>query len=485
LVERHADPLAKTNPPERLFLSARKTPREIAVMLLLDTSFSTDARINGRRILDVQIESLIVHALDEAAALLDPLRARTLNLGMARSLPMHGELKAPAKPSRLALAAKGFRPFFLLAALFAVSIVPLWLCMLGGQVAPGSYPDPLTWHAHEMVFGFALAVIAGFLLTAVGNWTQRETLIGGPLLGLALLWLLGRVAFSSAHVWPRVLTACVDLAFLPVLIVVLARPLIAARDRRNFAMLGALGGLFAANAVVHLDALGWLSPGAGRRACLAGIDLVLLVIAIIAGRVFPMFTRNATRVTSIRSIPSLDVASVAAMAALLVADVIVPETKLAAATAGSASVLAGLRARHWGARHAWRQPLLWILHAGYFWLVLGLALRALADLGLPVPSSLAWHVLTVGTIGALTLGMMARVALGHTGRMLEPAPAMTWAFAAINAAVIARVFVPWWRPTWYFAALIAAGVLWTLAFSIFLAVYLPMLVSPRVDGKSG
>lgn len=404
---------------------------------------------------------------------------------MARSLPLHGELRAPEKPARFALAAKGFRPFFLLAALFAVAIVPLWLLILAGQVAGSSYLDPVTWHAHEMIFGFALAVIAGFLLTAVGNWTQRETLIGGPLLALASLWFLGRIAMTSAGAWPRALVAGVDLAFLPVLIVVLARPLVATRNRRNFVMLAVLGGLFVANAIVHLDALGWVSPGSGRRACLVGIDLVLLVIAVIAGRVFPMFTRNATQVASIRSIRWLDYASLAAMAALLLADMVLPASALTAAVAACASLLAALRARHWGAEHSLRQPLLWILHAGYLWLVVGLALRALGDFGSPIPSSLAWHVLTVGTIGALTLGMMARVALGHSGRPLEPAPAMTWAFGAINAAVIARVFVPWWRPTWYFAGLVMAGLLWALAFLIFFTVYAPILVSPRIDGKPG
>jgi uncharacterized protein involved in response to NO len=411
--------------------------------------------------------------------------ALTLTFDMTRSLPMHGELQSPVSPPRPALAGKGFRPFFSLAALFAVAIVPLWLCMLGGEVAAGGYLAPMTWHAHEMIFGFAVAVIAGFLLTAVGNWTQRETLTGRPLLSLALLWLLGRIALSTADAWPRGLIAGVDLAFLPVLIVVLARPLIATGNRRNLGMLVALGGLFAANVVVHLDALGWITPGAAGRACFAGIDLVLLVISIIAGRVFPMFTRNATQVTSIRSLPGLDLASVSAMAVLLIVHTVAPASKLTAAAAACASLLAALRARHWGAQHSLRQPLLWILHAGYFWLIFGLALRALADFGLPVPTSVAWHILTVGTIGALTLGMMARVALGHTGRLLEPAPAMTWAFGAINAAVIARVFVPWWRPTWYFAALVAAGMLWTLAFLIFLAVYLPILVSPRLDGKPG
>ena len=145
-----------------------------------------------------------------------------------------------------------------------------------------------------MVPGYAVAVIAGFLLTAVGNWTQRETLVGTPLLALSALWVLGRVAMAFAGALPRGLPALVDLAFLPALIAVLARPLLATRSRRNFIMLGILGALFAANVVVHLDALGVMAMGSARRACLVAIDVVVLIILLIADRVFPMFTRNTT-----------------------------------------------------------------------------------------------------------------------------------------------------------------------------------------------
>jgi uncharacterized protein involved in response to NO len=414
---------------------------------------------------------------------------------MARSLALYGELAEVGSPPRAPIARKGFRPFFALAAAYAVLIVPIWLAVLTGVASPSSYLDPVTWHAHEMIFGFTVAVIAGFLLTAVGNWTQRETVVGLPLLALAGLWLLGRVAMVLAARLPRGLPALVDLAFLPLLTLALARPLVAARNRRNFVMLAILTALFAANVAVHLDALGVIEAGSARRACAVALDVVLLVMLIVAGRVFPMFTRNATRVASIRSSPVLDVVTIAGMAVLVFVDALPPQPRAGSVIAGLVGVAAMGRAIPWGARHSLRDPLLWILHAGYAWLVVGLLLRGGGALGTPsasgaaldlgVPSSLATHASTVGAIGSLTLGMMARVALGHTGRPLVASRSMRWAFAAICAAAFVRVVVPLLVPSWYLAALIVAGTLWSSVFLAFLVIYLPILTSPRLDGRPG
>ena len=400
---------------------------------------------------------------------------------MHPSLPLDGEIPRRSVPPRCALAAKGFRPFFLLASAFAAAIVPVWILIITGVVRPTAYLDATSWHAHEMVFGFAVAVIAGFLLTAVGNWTHRETAVGAPLLALAALWLGGRVAMIFGGSLPHVVTAMTDLTFLPALIIVLARPLLAAKNRRNFVLLAVLGALFVANVVVHLDALGIVATGSARRACVVAVDIVVLVILIIAGRVVPMFTRNATGVTSIRSIPSLDVLAVAGMAVLTILDGIVPESLGAAVASIAAGLLAAMRTIHWGARHSARQPLLWILHVGYAWVPLGLLLRGFARVDLAVPASLATHALTVGAIGSLTLGMMARVSLGHTGRPLVAAKPIAWAFVAVTAAAVARVVVPVFAPGWYFKALWVAAALWTAAFSTYLVVYTPILSSPRVD----
>jgi uncharacterized protein involved in response to NO len=401
-------------------------------------------------------------------------------------LPLAGVHPEPtSRRGRPALAAKGFRPFFLLAALFAIAIVPSWLLVLTGVLPVGSYLDPVAWHAHEMIFGFVVAVIAGFLLTAVGNWTQRETLTGAPLLALSALWLLGRIAMISAPQLPRAVPALIDLAFLPLLIGVLARPLIASRNYRNFGMLAILAALFVANLLVHLQGLAVLPVGFARRAYLTGIDVVLLIILVITGRVLPMFTRNATGASSIRSSTTLDAATLAAMALLTLMDVLFPGTRLAACVAGVAGVLAATRALRWGAQHSLRQPLLWILHAGYAWLVLGLLLRAVGTLEPAVSSSLATHALTVGAVGSLTLGMMARVALGHTGRPLVASRAMTCGFLAVNSAAVARTMAPLVPASSYFSTLAVAGMLWTLAFLLFVVVYTPVLTKPRIDGKGG
>jgi uncharacterized protein involved in response to NO len=404
---------------------------------------------------------------------------------MQRLLPLHGELPAHTPRPKLAVAAKGFRPFFLLAAAFASAIVPLWILVLTGVAQPGGYFSPPIWHAHEMVFGFAVAVMAGFLLTAVGNWTKRETLVGAPLLSLVALWVAGRFAVYLGGMLPRGLPALLDLAFLPALTIVLARPLIAARDRHNVIMPAVLIALFAANVVVHLEALGVLAVGSGRHACLVAVDILVFVILAIAGRVFPMFTRNATGVETIRSSRPLEVLTLVTMAVLAVLDAVIPESRAAAVASGAVGVVAVARAWHWRTALAARHPLLWILHVGYAWVPLGLLLRTVAAFHPAMPGSLATHALTVGAIGSLTLGMMARVALGHTGRPLVASQAMAWAFAAMTLVACARVFGPLLFPSAYLVTLVVAGVLWTAAFLVYLVVYAPILSRPRIDGRAG
>lgn len=404
---------------------------------------------------------------------------------MPRALHLQGDVPAPASRPAFALFAKGFRPFFLLAGAFAAAIVPLWLLIVRGHVLPTPYLDPISWHAHEMVFGYVTAVIAGFLLTAVGNWTQRETAVGGPLMALAGLWVLGRLAMLLAGSLPHGVPAIADLVFLPALVVTLGRPLLAARSRRNFGLLAVVGALFVANLVMHLTALGFLAFGAARRASLVGVDLVLVVIFVIAGRVFPMFTRNATQVASIRSIRVLDLLAVFGMALLTLVDALALGSPPAAVLSGVVAILAAARAVHWGARHSLGHPLLWILHAGYAWVIVGLVLRAIAGFEPSLFASLATHALTVGVIGSLTLGMMARVSLGHTGRALAVARPIPWAFAAINLAAVLRALVPIVAPASYLAALVASGTLWTIGFLAFLIVFAPILTKARVDGKPG
>jgi uncharacterized protein involved in response to NO len=385
---------------------------------------------------------------------------------------------------RWAIAGKGFRPFFLLASAFATLIMPLWLACLAGVLDPGSYLGLPYWHAHEMLFGFVVAVLAGFLLTAVGNWTQRETAVGPPLLGLAGLWIAGRVVMALSGALPRGVVAAVDLAFLPALMAAIARPLVLSRNRRNFVMVALLAALFFANLVMHMDALRVL-PGGGRTGSLVAVDVVTLVILVIAGRVFPMFTRNTTGAAEIRSHRSLDVAALASMAALVVLDVVPHGAGFTAVLAGSAGLLAAARAVHWGGWRTARHPLLWILHIGYAWIPIGLLLRAASALTSAVPSFAATHALTAGAIGTLTLGMMARVTLGHTGRALAPPRAAVAAFCLVAAAAVVRVGAPLLGGAHSLAWLMVAGTMWTAAFALYLVAFAPALVSPRPDGKAG
>jgi uncharacterized protein involved in response to NO len=234
-----------------------------------------------------------------------------------------------------------------------------------------------------------------------------------------------------------------------------------------------------------LEALGVLPWGSARRASAVSVDLVLLVITVIAGRVFPMFTRNATGVASIRNIPALDTLAIVAIVGVALSDAVAPGGRAFALLCGFAGVCAAGRTLHWGARHTLKEPLLWILHAGYAWLALGLLARGFSGAQPSTLGSAAIHALTVGAVGSLTLGMMARVALGHTGRRLVASPAIAAAFVAINLAAAARVLAPLLPSDWYFASLVAAGTLWALAFLTFVIVYTPILLRPRVDGRPG
>jgi uncharacterized protein involved in response to NO len=373
------------------------------------------------------------------------------------------------------LLAKGFRPFFLLASVFAATILPVWLLTLFGIVHPGVHFDGVAWHAHEMVFGFAGAVIAGFLLTAVSNWTGRETLTGPGLAGLALLWVAGRVA-QLAPV-PEALVAVVDLSFLPALAVAVGRPLLLAHNRKNFVMVVALVGLWAADLMVY-------SPAWRQRGLALGVDLVVLLIVIFSGRVFPMFTRNGTGNSSVRSVPVLDAVAIASTAVVAGVDLTLPGSRAAGLAAAVASALLVARSVHWGARYTTRIPLLWILHAAYAFIPIGFALRAASLWGAAVPPSAATHALTVGAIGCSTLGMMARVALGHTGRMLAVGRPVATAFGLLVIAAVVRTAGPL-LPVVYTTSLVVAGTLWALAFGTYAVVYAPIVMGPRIDGKPG
>ena len=277
--------------------------------------------------------------------------------------------------------------------------------------------------------------------------------------------------------------ALLDLAFLPVLALVLAVPILKAKQLHNYPFPLMLLALTFANALVHGDALGW-TPGTAQLGLHLAVYAVVAMISVMGGRVIPSFTDNklGSRASRWKTIEWLvPVATLGALTAALIAPVSAVTALFAAVAAGAH----GVRLAGWYTGKLWSVPLLWILHLGYAWIVLGFALLALSATGLAVTASNALHAFTAGAIGALTLGMMARVSLGHSGRMLEPAPLMTWAFIAINLAALIRVALPLLVPAAYTAGMTVAGLLWMAAFGLFAALYLPILLRPRVDGKPG
>jgi uncharacterized protein involved in response to NO len=384
-------------------------------------------------------------------------------------------------PSGWAPFALGFRPFFLAAGLYAVLMMGLWLLVLRGSLVPGELPPPV-WHGHEMLFGFAVAVIAGFLLTAARNWTGIATPSGPPLAALFLLWLAGRLGFLIPGL-PAPLVALLDLAFLPVLAWVLAAPIHKAKQLHNYPFPIMLLALTLANALVHGDALGW-TPGTARTGLHLAAYGVVAMIMVMGGRVIPSFTDNKLG-SRARRWPLLERLLPAVTLGTLLAALLAPASPLTALAAALAAAMHGARLAGWYTRKLWSVPLLWILHLGYAWIVLGFALLALSAAGLGSAASSALHAFTAGAIGTLTLGMMARVSLGHSGRMLEPAPLMTWAFVAVNLAALSRVALPLVFPAAWSAGITAAGLLWMAAFGLFSALYMPILLRPRIDGKPG
>lgn len=375
-----------------------------------------------------------------------------------------------------AVLGRGFRPFFLLGGLFAVVAVPLWLAALTGRWAPGGALQGALWHGHELIFGFTAAILAGFLLTAAMNWTGRVTAVGLPLGGLAVLWVVGRVlASTAAH--PALLV--VEWLFLPAVALAVGRAVVGADNRRNYFLVGLLAALAACDGAVHLDLAGrW--PGAGPVALRVAVQGVAVIILAIAGRIVPMFTRNATAAQDIRSIPALDRTALGGAVAVAVLSAADPGGVLLRVAAGVTGLAVLGRAWGWGGRATLSNPLLWVLHLGHA--LMGLSWLALAG---GAPPSLALHGLTVGGIGVMCLGMMARVSLGHTGRPLQVGRPLALAFGAMGVAALVRVLGPWGWPAASQSWWTLAAVLWTAAFGAWALGIGPLLLRPRPDGKPG
>lgn len=385
---------------------------------------------------------------------------------------------------RLPVLAYGFRPFFLLAAIFAALAVPLWLAAYAGALAlPSPLPASL-WHGHEMLFGYAAAVLAGFLLTASPSWSGRPPLSGVGLGVLALIWLAGRAASAAGGVFPAV-AAAVDLAFLPALAIAIT-PALQAAPRRNRVFLPLLGVLLVANLGVHLDALDML-PGLGAIALRVALDLLALLIALIGGRVVPAFTGSALAARGeaepLRAFSVRDRLAIGALVLMLLADLL-GFPRAAGVSALAAALLNAWRLHGWGGSRTLREPILWVLHLGYLWLAIGLAWKGLVDLSGWLPPADALHGLAIGAVGTMTLAIMSRATLGHTGRPLRAPPLVVAAYLLVGAAAIARLTAPL-APAHAVSLLVISGAFWSLAFAAFLVSLGPALIQPRIDGRPG
>lgn len=377
-----------------------------------------------------------------------------------------------------------FRPFFLLAAGCSVVAVGLWAGHWSGLLVLQPHGGALWWHQHEMLFGFALAVIAGFLLTAVQTWTGQRSVHGPALLSLVLLWLTARLLLLFPADVPALLLLLIDVAFPVCVAIALARRVLAVRQWRNLGFVPILLGLAICSAATHL-ALLQQDPGLAT----AGNRLALLLIAglimLVGGRVIPLFTANRLQAPRAPRYPALELAALTSLLALLGAEFLrYWQPDLAAMFIGPLGLLAalinGIRLLGWRGWQAWREPMLWSLHLAYAWVPIGLGLWGLAAWLPAVSSSMATHALGVGAIGTLILTFMTRVSLGHTGRPVETPTGMALGVLLLTLTALLRVLAP---PIGLWVQLAAAG--WIVGYLLFLWHALPLLTRPRPDGRLG
>lgn len=392
----------------------------------------------------------------------------------------------PNPPSHgFALFNYGFRPFFFFASLFAAGSILIWVGMYAGHVTLNLTSPPMLWHAHEMLFGYTAATIAGFFLTVIPNWTKAKAQKGPVLMVLTLFWLLGRFAVWGQGSLPYELVAGLDMIFLIALTAVVVKPLFNPQYRRQFMFVPILLCLIAGNLMTHLSVLG-LYNGAEQGITLA-IDAILVLIAIMGGRVTPSFTSSflghANPDVKVVQDPRLDRAVLVASWVVLTVDQVAAGSMFSGFAFVIASTLHLARLLGWQGWRTFSNPLLWALHLGYLWLVIGMAFKGLADFGLVDPAA-ALHTLTIGAIGTMTLAIMSRASLGHTGRALKAHPMVVVAYALVSGAAIARLSVSWW-PDATLPLIMASGVMWATAFLLFFMVYAPILWRPRLDGRPG
>ena len=381
--------------------------------------------------------------------------------------------------------ALGFRPFYLGAGCFALIAMLLWLASYLGVLAPANAMSGLTWHKHEMLFGFAPAVMAGFLLTAVRSWTGQQTATGVGLAALVLLWVCGRLLVITG---PGTVAAVVDSAFLPALGTAIAIPIWRSRNTRNYKVIAIVAALAALNAVFHLSELGILAPLFQEVAFRTALDVVALLIAVIGGRVIPAFTANAVPGAEPVQVRAVEFVAFGSLVMITLVDLSIawwsPGTAAWVVLLVAGGIGHAVRLALWAPHLTVRNSLLLMLPAAYAWLPVSLLLRAGSMAGMVSPAAAA-HALTVGAMSCLMMAMMTRSALGHTGRRLIAGPAEIAAFSLLQVAALLRVLAGTFAAGAYVGTVTLSGGLYAMAFLVFLISYWPKLTRPRIDGKPG
>jgi len=386
----------------------------------------------------------------------------------------------------------GFRPFFLFAGLYGTFPLVVWIAALAGEASLPGPMSALAWHGHEMVFGFGVAGLAGFLLTAVPSWTSTPPVKGLPLAGLAVLWVMGRAAMWGGWGLGADIVAIADLALLVALVSVLGTKIIACGQARNYPLIALVVTLLIANALMHLETLEFLENSAATGLRL-GLYVFCLLVALIGGRVIPAFTTNVLKVrgdaTEVGSVAIIEKLTAFALIMAIALDLALPDAGSGRIAAGLVAVFAGLvlvaRMARWRLVKILNEPILWILHMGHVWLALGFILKGLADVTGLVNSGDAIHALSAGAMGTMIMAMMTRAALGHTGRPMKAPPMIVTAYMLVLGGALLRVVGP--MLAGFFAgdvesAIIATGgLMWVGGFAIFSIIFWPILTRPRVD----
>ncbi|WP_407051473.1 NnrS family protein [Methyloraptor flagellatus] len=383
----------------------------------------------------------------------------------------------------------GFRPFFLAGSIWAAIAIGLWLPAYFGEIALPTAFSGLDWHVHEMLYGFLPAMVTGFLLTAIPNWTGRLPLQGRPLIVLAAVWLAGRIAILTSAWTSLGFAAAVDLAFLVLVGLAAGREVVAGGNWRNLKVVGILSVFAIGNLVFHLEASGVIGGHhdhtVGHYGIRIGLGAGVLLIMLIGGRIVPSFTRNWLARENPGRLPvtpnRFDIVATLVAVVSIAAWIALPQAASTAALLALSAALQAIRFARWAGDRTWRDRLVLILHVAYAFVPLGFALNAAAALDL-VPASAGLHAWAVGAVGTMSLAVMSRASLGHTGRALVASPAAQLAYLAVVAATLARICAAV-RPEWAFEGLHIAAFAWVAAFGLFVAAYFRVLAGPRAAGR--